>query len=113
MMNYEKFKAEVQEHFPVAWDFSDQSTKSGCVEFTGTEWGQVKKFSARCEALSICWKRVPGTDFPVTMGFGLARPFAHVPVTEKCFKSVSAVKVFLLEVESSIGVLVRNSGEAK
>ena len=112
-MNYEKFKAEVQEEFLGDWEFSDQSTKSGCVEFTGTKWGQIEKFSARCGTLSIYWERVPGTDFPVTMGFGLARPFAHVPVTEKCFKSVSAVKLFLLEVESAVGVLVRSSGEVK
>lgn len=27
-MNYEKFKAEVQEYFPIVWEFSDESDES-------------------------------------------------------------------------------------
>ena len=111
-MNYEKFKAEVQEEFHGDWQFSDESSVFSHVGHRGAEWNRSKRFSARRGTLSISWRVVSCADFPVAMSFSLARPSGDVPVIESGFKSVSAVKLFLLDVESAIGLFVRDPGEA-
>ena len=65
-MNYEKSKAEVQEHFPIVWEFSDESDESfNRVGAGGCGGGSHKKFKARTDVLSIIW--AGGVGWPAVL----------------------------------------------
>lgn len=56
MMTYEKFKAEVQEHFPTVWEFTDESDLSfNRTGAGGCGGGYHKKYQAINDQVLVVW----------------------------------------------------------
>ena len=107
-MNYEKFKAEVQEVFPGSWDFFDESSSFKHVGYRGTGYGRVERYAACRGSLRIYWQEAATSkEFPVAAELSATANGATGPIVEKHFRLVADIKPFLLEMETLLSLAIR------